>query len=101
MAGNPVYVGPADNLIVADKLYHPGDAVPLDKDARANLELNGHRFSDSDAGDIAARIAAHPGAAPDTRPRGDRGEVLEMDDARKAPADPTIAPPPRAVKAEN
>lgn len=97
---NSVYTGPADNLIVADKLYHPGDAVPLSADARANLELNGHRFTDSDADEIAARIAAQPGPAADTRPRDNRGAPMDLSDARKAPAAPEIAPPARAAKAE-
>lgn len=97
---NSTYVGPADNLIVGDKLYHPGDAVSLDKDARASLELNGHRFTDSDADEIAARIAAQPATPVDIRPRDDRGAPIDMDDARRAPAAPEIAPPARAAKAE-
>lgn len=100
MAAN-VYVGPADNLIVDGKLYHPGDSVPLDKEARANLELNGHRFADTDADEVAARIAAQPAPAADTRPRDDRGAPIEMSDARRAPAAPEIAPPARAAKAES
>lgn len=95
---NVVYSGPADNLIVGGKLYHPGDSVPLEKDARAALELNGHRFADSDEQSIAQEIAARPPAAPDTRPRDDRGAVMDMPDARKAPAAPEMAAPARAAK---
>lgn len=100
MASNATYVGPADNLIVGGKLYHPGDAVPMSKDERASLELNGHTFHDTDADDVAAQIAARPAAPPDTRPRDDRGAPMDMPDARKAPADPSIAPPARAAKAD-
>lgn len=98
---NSVYAGPADNLIVGDKLYHPGDAVPMSADERANLELNGHRFTDTDADEVAARVAAQPGNPGDTRPRDDRGAPMDMTDARKAPAAPEIAPPARAAKADN
>ena len=96
-----VYAGPADNLIVGDKLYHKGDAVPLDKDARESLEGNGHLFTDTDPDEVAMRLAAQPAPAGDTRPRDDRGAVVEMTDARKAPAAPEIAPPARAAKADN
>ena len=100
MATNPVYSGPADNLIINEKLYHPGDAVPMSADQRAWHELNGHRFEDSDEADIAARTAARPMAQPDTRPRDDRGAPIDMPDAKRAPAAPEIAPPARAAKAD-
>lgn len=95
-----IYRGPADNLIVGDKLYHPGDAVPMSKDERAWHELNGHRFTDSDEQEIARNVAARPMAAPDTRPRDDRGAPIDMPDAKRAPAAPEIAPPARAAKAD-
>lgn len=96
---NAVYTGPADHLIVDGKLYHPGDAVPVSADQRASLELNGHRFADSSEADIAQAIAERPAPAADSAPRDDRGAPMQMPNARRAPADPSIAPPDRTAKA--
>lgn len=100
MMATHIYSGPADHLIVDGKLYHPGDAVPVTADQRASLELNGHRFADSDEAAVAQAIAERPAPVPDSMPRDDRGAPMVMPDARKAPADPSIAPPARAAKAD-
>lgn len=84
------YLGPADNLFVGDKLYHPGDTIPLSDAARRHLEINGHRFSDTDADAVALAAASMAPIAVDTRPRDDRGAPVEV---------PTPAPT-RAAKSD-
>lgn len=78
------YLGPADNLLSADgkRAYHPGDSVPLSQDAKIMLELHGHRFAESDETAIAVAVASQAAVPGETLPRGDRGEVLDIPDAR-------------------
>ena len=94
-----VYVGPSDSVLLPDgkRAYHPGDSIPLTKDQKAGLERSGHRFSDTDAEAVAATGIAQP--LPDQRPRGDRGEVLDIPDAHPTATDAraearTTATPP-------
>jgi hypothetical protein len=46
MAMGSKYLGPADNFIVGDKVYKPGQVVPLSKEEREHHALHGHRFAD-------------------------------------------------------
>lgn len=51
---NVKYLGPADSFIVGDKVYHPGDPVPMSKELREHHALHGHRFEDvNPTGDLA------------------------------------------------
>lgn len=80
MAMGSKYLGPADVFIVGDKLYHPGDTVPLSKDAREHHALHGHRFEDvNPLGDL---LEAAPPVSPEPLPRDERGAIVA--DAAKA-----------------
>jgi hypothetical protein len=54
MATGSRYLGPSDAFIVGDKVYKPGDVVPLSKEMREHHALYGHRFEDvNPVGDLA------------------------------------------------
>jgi len=98
------YLGPADNLLIpgVNKAYHPKDSVSMTVAQKESLEKGGHRFAESKEADIAARIAASQPPAAETAARGDRGEVLDIPDARRenAPAAPSAAPATGAKSSE-
>jgi hypothetical protein len=83
--GRYTYLGPADNFILDDKLYHPGEAISMPEDQKINHELNGHRFAESNEAEIAVAIASTPAPRAETLPRGDRGEVIDVARPRGAP----------------
>lgn len=79
------YSGPADNLILNDQAYHPGDEVPISAEQQAALESTGHVFSDTDLDAVAAANMSMPLAPLDTAPRDARGAPITFE----RPAEPT------------
>lgn len=89
------YLGPADNVLLpgVNKVYHPGDAIPMAKAQKDAMERAGHRFEDTDL-DAVALANATAVSAVTPRPHGDRGEILDIPDAHPETAvtAPVVAP---------
>lgn len=67
------------SLVIGDKVYEPGDMVPLSKESVLQHQAAGLSFEGVEADDT---VPAIPPTAPDNRPRDERGAVVESKASR-------------------